>query len=129
MLLDAGEAWRQFIVSRQPVKDIVATRVGITLQGTEPAIRYAVVGGSVGYPDEGDPRLQVECWGRSNVPDDGTASRLARTVVDEAQHMHGSYAGGWVAGCTVEGHPFQSNDPTTNRPRWIVHVVLAAYGG
>lgn len=126
LLPDPGEAFRLFASAQPELAALVGTRVSTKLGGAAAAIRYAVLSGAAGY-DEASPGLQVECWGPGGAGDDGTASRIARTVLAVLPRMRGEYGEGWVAGAVADGHPFDAPDPTTERPRQIVTVRLLTY--
>jgi hypothetical protein len=105
--------------------------VSTHLQGPDVQIRLAAAGGQIGpNPGQSLPRVQVECWGRGGTAgggapvDDGTASQLARTVLADLPTGGVSVSGGVVAGAWADGHPFESDDPSTGRPRWIVQLRL-----
>lgn len=127
LLPDPGEQFRTWASGRTAITAITGTRIGISLAtGTAAAIRYAVAGGGYDAPGAGSPLLQVECWGKSGSPDDGTAWLLARTVIAELPTFLGDFAGGLVAGAAAE-YPFASPDPTTSRPRVIVQVRFVSH--
>lgn len=129
LLPDPGEIFRAWALTREPITAIVGDRVAEELRGDQPAIRYALVTGSDGMPEEDNPQLQVECWGRgAGAPDDGTASLLVRTVRAQVPTLrrftHGS---GYVANAYVSITPFDSSGPDTNRPRKILQIRLLTY--
>lgn len=123
---DPGEALRTFLRSRTAVTAVTETRIAISLSSSEPSIRYSLAAGHAAYAEH-DPLFLVECWGRGNAPDDGTAHRLALAVAEEVEPMRGSWGGCWVAGAAVEGGPTDSPDPQTSRPRALLTVRLHAY--
>jgi hypothetical protein len=126
LLPDPLEVLRLYLVrADSPLRQYVANRVGVTLTGGEPAIRLTENGGTVGQ-GEGQPVVLVECWGRSNVPDDGTASRIARELAADVEgtRMRGWWADGFCAGAAVDGGISDSPDPTTRRPRKLLTVRL-----
>lgn len=127
---DPIEACRQLLLQQAAVTAITGTRVRTTLQGPDPAIRVAAAGGDVGTnPGQSLPRLQVECWGAGQAStgpavDDGTAGFLARTVLASLPVQGVTVPAGHITSAWVEGLPFESPDPQTGRPRWIVTVRL-----
>lgn len=126
LLPDPLEVLRLYSVRvDSPLRPDAGTRVGVTLSSGEPSIRLTENGGSVGQ-GEAQPVVLVEFWGRSNAPDDGTASRMARTFAADVEgtRMRGEWAGGWCAGAAVEGGISDSPDPTTRRPRKLLTVRL-----
>lgn len=125
-LPDAGEAFRLYLISRPAVTAIVEQRVSVSLEGSGAAVRYTLAGGSMGW-GEGSALIFVDCWGKANTPDDGTASNLARTVCAEIEQMRGVWGDAWVAGAFVEGWPADAPDPQSNRPRQQNTVRLELY--
>lgn len=123
---DPGEALRLFLRSRQAVTALAGTRISIALSSAEPSIRYSVAGGAAAY-SEHNPLFLVECWGRGNATDDGTAGKLGREVAEAVEALRGSWGDCYVAGASVEGGPTDSPDPQTNRPRALLTVRLHAY--
>ena len=124
---DAGEALRTWLRSESEVTAITGTRVGLSLTGSEPAIRYALVTGDnrVGA-GVGMVRYQVECWGRGGgAPDDGKSLELARIVMRLTPKFCGVFNGATVAGASAR-YPTSNPDDTTNRPRHIVEVSFIA---
>jgi hypothetical protein len=122
---DAGEALRLALRAQPVITAITGTRVGLTLTGSDPAIRYALLPGGRNHGGgAASARLQVECWGRGNgAPDDGTADDLARTVVSVLTGMVGTYGQARVHGVSADA-PYRSDDTTTGRPRAIVGVSI-----
>lgn len=125
-LPDAGEAFRLFLRSRTAVNTIAGTRIGVSIEGTAPCVRYSIAGGRIGF-GEGSPLLLVEAWGRSNAPDDGAASDLARTVCAEVEQMRGFWGDAFVAGAGVETWPADAPDAVSKRPRQQFTVRLEIY--
>ncbi len=123
VLPDGAEALRELLQAVTPLTQLVGTRVGITLQSTEPAIRLTLQGGNLAY-EEGTPLVLVESWGRSNAPDDGSASLIARRLVAAAPSMRGPVTDGVVLGVAVEGGVSSSPDAQTRRPRALMSVRL-----
>lgn len=123
---DPGEALRTFLRSRTAVTAITGTRISIALSSSEPSIRYSLAGGRAAYAEH-DPLVLVECWGRGNATDDGTAKRLGLEVAEAVETFRGSWGGCWVAGASVEGGPTDSPDPQTERPRALLTVRLHTY--
>lgn len=128
---DPLEVYRLFLLTCPDVVAITGQRVSVTLSGPEPAVRLAAVGGAPGqYPGHSIPRLQVEAWGhgavRGDPVDDGTASRLARTLVACLPDGEVITAKGTIAAAWVDGLPFASPDPQ-GRARYIVQVRLDLY--
>lgn len=110
--------------AQPPVTAITGARVGLSLTGTDPAIRYALTGGTYLAGGVVTATLQVECWGKGgNTPDDGTADRLARTVLSVIPGLVGDHGPARVAGASA-AYPYRSDDPTTGRPRAIVNVTI-----
>lgn len=125
---DDGEALRLWLRSETTVTAVVGTRIGITLTGSEPAIRLAPIGGRNLGGGAVSARWQVECWGRANTPDDGTTGALAREVMRLAPNFVGTYATtppARVSGAAAD-KPYSQPDPTTGRPRHIVEVSFIA---
>lgn len=123
-LPDPRECLRLYLREQTGViQQKAGTRIGVALSSSEPAVRISSAGGPTGH-DWAEPLLLVECWGKANVPDDGTAGDLARAVADSVDRMRGEYAGGWVAGAGVESGPADSPDPRTARPRQQLTVRL-----
>lgn len=129
LLPDVGEAFRWWALSRPSITALVGTRISVRLAGSEPAIRYGMSGGSGGY-GEGAPVVQVEAWGRGNgAPDDGIASRIARTVAAEIEGAgcRGVWGDAYCAGAGLEVYPFDSADAASERPRQILTVRMFIY--
>lgn len=121
---NAGEALRLALRAQPTVTAICGTRIGLTLTGTDPAIRYVLTGGDYYGGGAASARLQVECWGRGGqVPDDGTADNLAATVVSVLTGMVGTYGDARVHGVSA-AYPYRSDDATSGRPRAIVNVTI-----
>lgn len=120
------EVLRLALRERSSVTDLAGTRIGVELGGSEPSVRLSHVGGPTGW-GEGSPLVLVECWGRANAPDDGSAATLAQRIAAEVETLRGEYAGGWLAGAGVEGGPADSPDPRSSRPRVQLTVRLATY--
>jgi hypothetical protein len=123
---DPGEALRLFLRSRGAVTALSGTRISVKLDSGDPSIRYSLAGGRAAW-GEHDPLMLVECWGRANATDDGTAHRMAREVAEAVEGLRGSWGGCWVAGASVESGPSDSPDPQTSRPRALVTVRLQSY--
>lgn len=124
---DAGEALRAWLGSETEITAVTGTRIGISLTGSDPAIRYALVTGDnrVGA-GVGIVRYQVECWGKgAGAPDDGTSYSLARKVMRLVPKFCGTFAGATVSGASAR-YPTSNPDTTSNRPRHIVEVSFIA---
>lgn len=124
---DAGEALRAWLGSETEVTAVTGTRIGISLTGSAPAIRYGLITGDnrVGA-GVGMVRYQVECWGAGGgAPDDGTSLQLALKVMRLTPKFCGTFAGAKVAGASAR-YPSANPDTTSNRPRHIVEVSFIA---
>ena len=124
---DVLELLRLYLLAQPAVTAIVGDRIALSLSGTYPAIRYALIGGPRGEAWEYLPTLQVECWG--DVDGDEQALRLALVVRDALEDLRGwlpdgPASRGYVAGAEVTGEPFASADPKTGRARYLVQVQL-----
>lgn len=99
---------------------ITEGRVGTRLNKTLPAIRVQRVYGTSPDTWQDQPVMQIECW----AADEGTADRLARTVVAVLPSMRDSYSTGRVWAHTVESGPFFApDDPAlSNNVRYILTV-------
>lgn len=97
-------------------------RVGTKLNATLPAIRVQRIGGTVPETYEDQPVLQIECW----AADEGTADRLARTVIAALPTVRGEYPTGQVWTYAVESGPYWApDDPQlSNNSRYIISVRL-----
>ena len=121
---DGGEALRLAFRAQPTVTAITATRIGLTLTGPDPAIRYALTGTLDHGGGATSPTYQVECWGRGGgVPDDGTSDLLARTVKSVIPSLVGVYGNARVVGASY-GSAYRSDDPTSGRPRTILPVTI-----
>ena len=125
VLPDPVEALRLFLRTCSTVTAGVGDRIGTDLNGSQAAIRLALIGGAAGR-GEGQPLVQVESWGATG-DDDGSSLRTALAVMPAVERMRGEFAGGWVAGAHAEGHPFASPDPTSGRARHLLTVRLHTY--
>lgn len=122
---DGGEALRVWLRSLTSIAPTVGTRVGLTLTGTAPAIRYAQIGpganlsgGAAAYA------YQIEVWGPGgNVADDGTTDTVARRIVSETPGFVGIIGSATVNGASAR-MPYRADDPETARPRSIVEVTF-----
>lgn len=125
---DTGECLRLWLRSLTAVAAITSTRIGLTLTGPLPAIRYHSVvdlpAGAGGGATAA--RWAVECWGLADAPDDGTSGLLARTVRASAPDFVGVWGGARVAGAAATNISRQ-DDPTTGRPRHIVELAFIAH--
>jgi hypothetical protein len=127
---DTGESLRLWLRSEAEVTAMVGgaatPRIGITLTGSDPAIRLAQVGrGSNLGGGAVSARWQVECWGKASTPDDGTTGQLARKVMRLAPEFVGVWGGATISGAAADP-PYSQPDPTTGRPRHIVEVSFIA---
>jgi hypothetical protein len=127
LLPDPGELLRVFLLGQPAVTAIVGDRISVALSSGEPSIRYRLVTGSDGMPEEDHPQLQVEAWGRSGEPDDGIASLLLRTVRATLPDFRGQFGDAWVANAYVTVAPYRADDPETGRPRLIVQIRMLTY--
>lgn len=124
---DAGEVLRLWLRSESAVTAVVGTRIGLTLTGDQPSIRYHLVSGG-DAPGAGSVWVTygVECWGATNQPDDGSTLGLARTIKSIAPNLCGTIGGAQVAGASA-GYPYRQDDTTANRVRHIVEVTFAVH--
>lgn len=124
---DAGEVLRLWLRSLSAITATVGTRVGLSLTGTAPAIRYAQIGpgrnlggGSISV------RYQIECWGAGGgAVDDGTSDNLARTIMSEREGFVGIIGGARVSGADMS-YPYRQDDAASGRPRNIVEATFVA---
>lgn len=125
VLPDPLECLRLFLRERPAVTALTGTRISVALDGSNVSIRLSEAGGASSYAD-GSPLILVECWGRGGgAVDDGKAGDLARIVAAEVESMRGSYAGGHVAGASMEGGISDSPDPVSKRPRKLLTIRLS----
>ena len=124
---DAGEALRAWLGSVTAVTAVVGSRIGLSLTGPDPAIRYAQLGPGTNIGGGAvSARYQVECWGAGNgAVDDGTANLLARRIMSAVPDWHGMMGAVRVSGAAA-GYPYPEPDRATGRPRWIVEVEFVA---
>lgn len=121
---DAGEVLRAWIGSLANVTSIVADRIGLSLTGAQPGIRYALVAGGNLRGGAAWARYQVECWGPgAGAVDDGTSGQLARRIMSAAPTLVGTIGGATVSGASAD-YPYSRDDETTGRPRTIVEVTF-----
>jgi len=123
---DTGEVLRLWLGSCPDVTAFVAGRIGLNLTSPLPSIRYALVNGLNFGGGAVMVTWQVECWGTGNqAPDDGTAHRMALTVMALAPSMAGTVNGAKISGAAADV-PMTADDPVTGRPRDIVEVTFSA---
>ena len=124
---DTGEVLRLWLRSLTSIQPVVDTRIGLTLTGPAPAIRYASLGPGVNLGGGAVAvRYQIECWGAGgDTPDTGVANNVARTIVSETPGFVGIIGGARVSGAS-SGAPYERPDPVTNRPRSIVEIAYIA---
>lgn len=97
-------------------------RVGTKLNATLPALRVTRVGGVASEHYQDDPSLQVEAWGA----DQGAASLLARTVVEQLTAIRHTTANGRLYTYRVSGGPLWApDDPNLSQnSRYILTLDL-----
>lgn len=123
---DTGEVLRTWLASVAAVTAITSTRIGLSVTGTQAAIRYSLLGGGDFGGGAVWARYQVECWGPGNgAPDDGTADSLARKILAAAPTFCGRIGAVDVSGATA-AFPYAMDDGETGRARRIVEVSFTA---
>lgn len=114
----------RFLRNHSAVTALVGTRSSLKLTSSLPAIRYSLVAGQPRQTWEYLPQFQVETW--TTVDGEELAEEIALTVRAAWPDIVGRHGDALIAGYDVTVEPFQSNDPTTNRARFIQQVQLFA---
>lgn len=120
---DAGEVLRAWLDSITTIESIVGSRIGLSLTGPQPGIRYAQIGpgtnlggGSVAVT------FQIDCWGAGGgAVDDGTSDLVARRITSAAPEFVGIIGGARVSGASAS-YPYRQDDES-GRPRNIVEIT------